>query len=203
MGGGPWDSPETSNPVSESFPSAVLGGDSVGPFTPLKGRRQIPGGEQGCGATGPGSSGNRGQDSAQAPDALRYAQCKSSRQWSPGSEASGFTLSPHFPVSSINLGEQRCQGPRPDAGRLCLPPTPGGASHPLSQIPPPRGRNVPRGLLKFDFELSWWQTSWSTIRELVGNPGESQSRSTGPCVLGRTCVHPQSLRLSTSFQKGT
>lgn len=134
-----------------------------------------------------------------APGALCYSQYKSSLQWSSGSEASGC----HFPVPSINLGEEGCQGPRPDAGSLCLPPSPGGVSHPLSQIPPCRGRNVPRGPLIFDFALSRRQTSWSTIRELVGNPDESHSRSIGPCVLRRTCVQPQSLRLSTSFQKGT
>lgn len=52
------------------FPSAVLGGDSVGPVTPLKGRGQIPGENGGavplC-PRGQGRVGPRGQDSAQAP----------------------------------------------------------------------------------------------------------------------------------------
>lgn len=139
------------------------------------------------------------------PGARRPALCAVQVQSPVESWIRGLWVHTLIPLPGLQhkSGGRRMSGPRPDAGRLCPPPTPGGVSHPLSQIPPPRGRNVPRGPLKFDFELSRRQTSWSTIRELVGNPGESQSRSTGPCVLGRTCVHPQSLRLSTSFQKGT
>ena len=37
-------------------------------------------------------------------------------------------------------------------GTYASPPQ--GSSHPLPKIPPPRRRNVPRELFKFDFEMS-------------------------------------------------
>lgn len=200
------------------FPSAALGGDSVGPVTPLKGRGQIPGENWGAVALCPRVQDRvrpRGQDSAQPPGP--GGGIPAQRKWTPGSEASGFTPSPHFPVPSINLGERGCRGPRPDAGSLYLPsphslPSPGSFTSALPNTTTQAGKNVPRGLLKFDFALSQRPTSCSTIGELVGNPNKSHSRSTGPCAPeGHGCMSvlkavnqlPERDMTGCSFQKGT
>lgn len=55
-------------------------------------------------------------------------------------------------------------------GVYAYPPL--GVSHPLSQIPPPRGRNVPRGLLKFDFAMSQRQRPAGPLLESIWEIGK-------------------------------